>query len=74
MHEFRAPGFQTDWSRGSAEPYYGKSAYDKYQLVFPVTFLSQIAHESLSQLEAYLLAQKIAPHSKFAFGSLWRGK
>ena len=72
VHEFRAPGYQTDWGRGSTEPYYGKSAYDEYQLVYPVAFISRIAHESLRQLEAYLLSHKIAPHSKFAFGSLWR--
>lgn len=72
VHEFRAPGYQTDWGRGSVEPYYGKSSYDKYQLVFPVAFVSRLAHESLRQLEIHLLAQKIAPHSKFAFGSLWR--
>ena len=72
VHEFRAPGYQTDWGHGSTEPYYGKSAYDKHKLVFPVAFLSRIAHESLRNLEAHLLAHKIAPHSKFAFGSLWR--
>jgi hypothetical protein len=72
VHEFRAPGYQTDWGRGTTEPYYGKSAYDNYQLVFPVAFIAQIARESLCQLEAHLLAHKIAPHSKFAFGSLWR--
>ena len=72
VHEFRAPGYQTDWGRGSLDPYYGKSGYDKYQLVFPVAFLSRIAHESLRQLEVHLHAHKIAPHSKFSFGSLWR--
>lgn len=71
VHEFRVPGYQTDWGRGTVEPYYGESAYDNYQLVFPVAFLSQIAHESLRQLEAHLLAHKTAPHSKFALGSLW---
>lgn len=72
VHEFRPPGYQTDWGRGNADPYYGKSAFDNYQLVFPVAFLSRIAHESLRQLETRLLADKIAPHSKFKFGSLWR--
>ena len=72
VHEFRPPGYQTDWGRGSTDPYYGESAYDEYQLVFPVAFVSRIAHESLRQLEAYLLVNKIAPHSKFNFGSLWR--
>lgn len=74
VHEFRPPGYQTDWGRNSADPYYGKSAFDKHQLVFPVSFLSRIAHESLRQLEIRLLADKIAPHSKFKFGSLWRWK
>jgi len=72
VHEFRTPGYQTDWGRGSNEPYYGKSAYDKYQLVFPVAFVSRLAHESLRRLEIHMLANKIAPHSKFTFGSLWR--
>ena len=72
VHEFRPPGYQTDWGRGSADPYYGKSAFDKYQPVFPVAFLSRIAHDSLRQLEIKLLADKIAPHSKFKLGSLWR--
>ena len=70
VHEFRAPGYQTDWGRGSTEPYYGKSAYDKFQLVFPVAFISRVAHQALHQLERHLLAHKIAPHSKFEFGSL----
>ncbi len=72
VHEFRLPGYQTDWGRDSLEPYYGKSAYDNYQLVYPVAFVKLIAHDSLLQLEAHLLANKIAPHSKFKFGSLWR--
>jgi hypothetical protein len=72
VHEFRTPGYQTDWGRRSIDPYYGRSAYDEFQLVFPVAFVSRIAHESLQQLERHLLAHKIAPHSKFAFGSLWR--
>jgi hypothetical protein len=72
VHEFRVPAYQTDWGLGSVDPYYGKSAYDKHQLVFPVAFLSRIAHESLRQLESFLLTEKIAPHSKFKFGSLWR--
>lgn len=72
VHEFRLPGYQTDWGRGSVDPYYSQSAYDKVQLVFPVAFVAQVAHESLRQLEAHLLAHKIAPHSKFNFGSLWR--
>lgn len=72
VHEFRPPGYQNDWGYDSADPYYGRSAFDKYQLVFPVAFVSRIAHLSLQRLGAYLLANKIAPHSKFAFGSLWR--
>lgn len=72
VHEFRTPGYQSDWGQGSTKPYYGKSAYDKYQLVFPVAFISQIAHNALQKLESHLDANKIAPHSKFAFGSLWR--
>lgn len=72
VHEFRVPGYQTDWGRGSTDPYYGESAFDDYQLVYPVAFICRIAHESLRQLEAHLLAHKIAPHSKFAFGSMWR--
>jgi len=72
VHEFRLPGYQTDWGRGSMEPYYGESAFDRYQLVFPVGFVARIAENSLQNLEAYLLANKIAPHSKFEFGSLWR--
>ncbi|NWF47948.1 hypothetical protein F3K02_22225 [Hydrogenophaga sp. D2P1] len=72
VHEFRPPGYQNDWGLDSVDPYYGKSAFDKHQLVFPVAFVSRIAHKSLEKLETYLLANKIAPHSKFAFGSLWR--
>jgi hypothetical protein len=72
VHEFRLPSYQTDWGHGSIEPYYGESAFKNCQLVFPVAFVARIAHDCLQNLETYLLDNKIAPHSKFEFGSLWR--
>ena len=72
VHEFREPGYGADWDRGSTEPYYGKSSFGERELVFPLAFVSRIANEALARLEAHLLANRIAPHSKFEFGSLWR--
>lgn len=72
VHEFREPGYGTDWGRGSSEPYYGQSSFGERELVFPLKFVSRIANEALVRLEAHLLAERIAPHSKF--GSLWRWK
>ncbi len=72
VHEFREPGYGTDWGRDSTEPYYGKSSFGERELVFPVAFVSRIANAALVHLEAHLLANRIAPHSKFNFGSRWR--
>lgn len=74
VHEFREPGYGTDWGRGSSKPYYGKSSFGERELVFPLAFVSGIANQALVSLEAHLLSNRIAPHSKFRFGSLWRGK
>lgn len=71
VHEFREPGYGTDWGRGSAEPYYGKSSFGERELVFPVAFVARLANEALVQLRTHLSANKIAPHSKFKFGSQW---
>lgn len=70
-HEFRPPGYGTDWGRGRAYPYYGTSSFDKFQLVFPLGFFARITSAAVSNLEIYLLTNKIAPHSKFKLGSLW---
>lgn len=74
VHEFREPGYGTDWERSSSEPYYGQSSFGERELVFPLRFVSRIANEALVSLEAHLLANRIAPHSKFKFGSLWQWK
>lgn len=71
VHEFREPGYGTDWDRGSTEPYYGKSTFGERELVFPIAFVSALAFQALEQVRAHLLRNKIAPHSKFRYGSQW---
>jgi hypothetical protein len=74
VHEFREPGYGVDWERSSSEPYYGQSSFGERELVFPLRFVSRIANEALENLEVYLLANRIAPRSKFKYGSFWQGK
>ena len=72
VHEFREPGYGSDWGRDSTDPYYGKSSFGESELIFPVAFLSRMATEAVARLERHLLDNRIAPHAKFKFGSLWR--
>jgi hypothetical protein len=70
-HEFREPGYGSDWDRESTEPYYGKSVFGEREIVFPLAFVSSLAHQALGQLHDHLAQNRIAPHSKFRYGSQW---
>lgn len=72
VHEFREPGYGSDWGDGSTKPYYGKSAFGPRELVFPIAFVSATVSTAITNLEHHLLTLKQAPHSKFQFGSQWR--
>jgi hypothetical protein len=74
VHEFREPGYGTDWSGKSTEPFYGSSVYGPWELVFPVAFIAMLYERTLQGLEAHLLREKINPYNQFQFGSLWRAK
>lgn len=73
VHEYREPGYGTDWSGRATEPFYTSlSSFGKRELVFPVSFIENIYRECLLRVERYLLSEKLSPHSRFNFGSHWR--
>jgi len=73
VHEYREPGYGTDWSRKATEPFYTNlSSFGLRELVFPTTFIASIYEQALQHVSQHLLAQKVNPHSKFNFGSHWR--
>ena len=74
VHEFREPGYGTDWSRKSTDPYYTNSAFSERELVFPVGFIEKLYQNTLESLESALLAEKRPPHSRFTFGSHWKAQ
>jgi hypothetical protein len=74
IHEFREPGYGTDWSGRSTKPFYGSYINGPWELVFPVGFISELYGQTLQNLRAHLLSNKINPYKQFKFGSLWRGK
>jgi hypothetical protein len=74
VHEFREPGYGTDWSGRSTAPFYGSSIYGPWELVFPVVFVASLYESTLQGLEAHLLRSKTNPYKQFQFGSLWRAK
>ncbi|WP_411885717.1 hypothetical protein [Polaromonas sp. YR568] len=74
LHEFREPGYGTDWSGTSKEPFYGSSIYGPWELVLPGIFFATLYEHALQGLEAHLLQEKINPYDQFQFGSLWRRK
>lgn len=74
VHEFREPGYGTDWSGTSKKPFYGSSVYGPWELVFPVAFIADLYEHALLGLEEHLLREKINPYKQFQFGSLWRAK
>lgn len=73
VHEYREPGYGTDWSRKAGEPFYTcLSSFGQRELVFPLAFVEFIFQRALERVSAHLLDAKINPHSKFNFGSHWR--
>lgn len=73
IHEYREPGYGTDWSGRATEPFYTNlSSFGQRELVFPVAFVAAIYQQALHHVEHHLLLHKINPHSKFNFGSHWR--
>ncbi|MBK8337041.1 MAG: hypothetical protein IPL03_10820 [Sterolibacteriaceae bacterium] len=74
VHEFREPGYGTDWSGRSTQPFYGSYIDGPWELVFPVAFIAALYERTLQGLEAHLLSNKINPYKQFQFGSLWRAK
>ncbi len=73
VHEYREPGYGTDWSGRQTEPFYTNlSSFGDRELVFPLAFVAEVYDQALKHVEAYLLANKISPHSRFNFGSHWR--
>ena len=74
VHEFREPGYGTDWSGRSVQPFYGSYIDGPWELVFPVGFLATLYEQTLAGLRMYLLANKIDPYKQFKFGSLWRAR
>ena len=74
VHEYREPGYGTDWGRPRTDPFYTSSIYGPWELVFPVAFFSTLFTRALTGVEAHLLATRANPHNNFEFGSLWRAK
>lgn len=74
IHEFREPGYGTDWSGRSVKPFYGSYINGPWELVFPVGFIAELYAQTLQGLRAHLLANKLDPYTQFKFGSLWRAK
>ena len=74
IHEFREPGYGTDWSGKSIHPFYGSYIDGSWELVFPVGFVGALYEQTFLGLREHLLANKIDPYKQFKFGSLWRAK
>jgi hypothetical protein len=72
IHEYREPGYGTDWSRGGTEPFYTNlSSFGLRELVFPLGFVASLYAQALKGAQSELLKQKINPHKRFDFGSRW---
>ena len=74
IHEFREPGYGTDWSGKSVVPFYGSYIDGPWELVFPVGFIAALYEQALTGLRVHMLANNIDPYKQFNFGSLWRAK
>jgi hypothetical protein len=74
VHEFREPGYGTDWSGKSTEPFYNRYINGPWELVFPVVFIAELYVQTLDGLKSHLLSNRINPYKQFEFGSLWRAK
>lgn len=74
VHEFREPGYGTDWSGKSRTPFYTSFINWPRELVFPVEFISNMYEQTLAGLKTHLVREKINPYNQFKFGSLWRTK
>lgn len=73
IHEYREPGYGTDWSRKADAPFYTNlSSFGQRELVFPLAFLTGLYEQALVSVERHLLKEKINPHMRFEFGSHWR--
>lgn len=73
VHEYREPGYGTDWSRKATEPFYTSlSSFGQRELVFPIAFVESIFQQALQRVSEHLRSRKVNPHSKFNFGSRWR--
>lgn len=74
IHEYREPGYGTDWGRPRKKPFYTSSTFGPWELVFPVAFFADLFSRSLTGVEAHLLKNRQNPHYNFKFGSLWWAK
>lgn len=74
VHEYREPGYGTDWLRKAEEPFYTTSAFGDRELVFPVAFFASVYRRVLANLEKNLRSEKVNAHSRFQFGSYWRSR
>ena len=74
VHEFREPGYGSEWSTDKDQAYYTSMINGPWELVFPVGFFLCIFEQAIIGLRGYLITQRINPYSQFEFGSLWRGK
>ena len=73
IHEYRQPGYGTDWSRKATEPFYTSlSSFGERELVFPIAFVESLYEQALQHVSQHLLTNKINPHTRFNFGSHWR--
>jgi hypothetical protein len=73
IHEYREPGYGTDWSRNATEPFYTNlSSFGQRELVFPIAFVESLYEQALRRVSQHLLLNKINPHGRFNFGSHWR--
>ena len=73
VHEYREPGYGTDWSRAEDEPFYTNlSAFGTRELVFPLSFIAKLYDRTLINVEAHLLRTKTNPHTRFQYGSHWQ--
>ena len=62
IHEFREPGYGTDWSGKSVVPFYGSYIDGPWELVFPVGFIAALYEQALTGLRVHMLANKIDPY------------
>lgn len=75
IHEYREPGYGTDWSGSELVPFYtNMSAFGSRELVFPSAFVQGMFEQALKGVETSLLKQRANPHKRFDFGSYWRAK